>query len=473
MKHRVKHVHFVGIGGVGMSGIAEVLVQMGFTVSGSDLAASATLDRLAALGVRVFLGHDAAHVAGADAVVVSSAIAADNPEVLAARSRGVPVVPRAQMLAELMRFRQGIAIAGTHGKTTTTSLVATVLAEGGLDPTFVIGGRLVAAGSNARLGQGEYLVAEADESDASFLLLSPVLAVVTNIDADHMETYGHDLARLKGHFRDFLHRLPFWGVAVLCWDDEAVREVAQGCERVVVSYGLHPEARVRAEGIHVVEGRTYFTLVRDNGARSQLEITLPLLGTHNVRNALAAAAVASELEVPDAAIVRGLANFTGVGRRFERHGRHGWSGRNGEAVWFDLVDDYGHHPRELAATFEAARLAYPDRRLVVVFQPHRYSRTRDCFEDFVQVLSECDALVLTDVYPAGEAPIPAADGRALARAVRLRGRVEPVFVPSIEEVPAALQALVQPGDVVLSLGAGSIGRLPKMLADYRLEEKTV
>ncbi len=473
MKHRVKHVHFVGIGGVGMSGIAEVLVQMGFTVSGSDLAASATLDRLAALGVRVFLGHDAAHVAGADAVVVSSAIAADNPEVLAARSRGVPVVPRAQMLAELMRFRQGIAIAGTHGKTTTTSLVATVLAEGGLDPTFVIGGRLVAAGSNARLGQGEYLVAEADESDASFLLLSPVLAVVTNIDADHMETYGHDLARLKGHFRDFLHRLPFWGVAVLCWDDEAVREVAQGCERVVVSYGLHPEARVRAEGIHVVEGRTYFTLVRDNGARSQLEITLPLLGTHNVRNALAAAAVASELEVPDAAIVRGLANFTGVGRRFERHGRHGWSGRNGEAVWFDLVDDYGHHPRELGATFEAARLAYPNRRLVVVFQPHRYSRTRDCFEDFVQVLSECDALVLTDVYPAGEAPIPAADGRALARAVRLRGRVEPVFVPSIEEVPAALQALVQPGDVVLSLGAGSIGRLPKMLADYRLEEKTV
>lgn len=466
MKHRVRKVHFVGIGGVGMSGIAEVLVQMGFAVSGSDLTLSPAVERLRQMGVTVFLGHDAAHLQDADAVVVSSAITPDNPEWVEARKRRIPVVPRAEMLAELMRFRQGIAIAGTHGKTTTTSLVATLLAEAGLDPTFVIGGRLLAAGSNAKLGSGAYLVAEADESDASFLHLSPVIAVVTNIDADHMATYGHDFERLKAHFLEFLHRLPFWGVAVLCWDEAPVREIAQRCSRVVLSYGFHPEAMVQAEDVVVRDDKTHFTLVRRNGQARRTAVTMSLLGTHNVRNALAAAAVASELGVDDETIARGLATFQGVARRFERHGWFVLTNPTGARVRFELVDDYGHHPRELAATIEAARLAYPNRRLILVFQPHRYTRTRDCFDDFAQVLSEVDGLVLTEVYPAGEEPIPAADGRALARAVRLRGRVEPVFVDAIDGIPEALAAVVQDHDLVLSMGAGSIGTLPRLLAPY-------
>jgi len=466
MRHRVRRVHFVGIGGVGMSGIAEVLAKMGFAVSGSDLADSAAIERLRQLGVTVHIGHADQWVRDADAVVVSSAIAPDNPELVAARSRGIPVVPRAEMLAELMRFRQGIAIAGTHGKTTTTSLVATLLAEAGLDPTFVIGGRLLAAGSNARLGQGEYLVAEADESDASFLHLTPVMAVVTNIDADHMGTYGHDFERLKNHFVEFLHRLPFWGVAVLCWDDAPVREVAKRCSRVVVSYGFHPEAQVRAERVRVIDGRTHFTLVRNNSQQTRTEVAMALLGTHNVRNALAAAAVASELGIADEVIAQGLAAFRGVGRRFERHGLFRLPRPDGATVQIELVDDYGHHPREIAATLEAARLAYPDRRIVLVFQPHRYTRTRDCFDDFAQVLSEVDALLLTEVYPAGEEPIPAADGRSLARAIRLRGRVEPIFVDRTDEVPSALALLAQDGDVVLNMGAGSIGAVPRLLRPY-------
>ncbi|WP_028874804.1 UDP-N-acetylmuramate--L-alanine ligase [Tepidiphilus margaritifer] len=464
MKHRVKRVHFVGIGGVGMSGIAEVLSHLGFEVSGSDLAESATLARLRALGVRVMVGHAAEHVAGADAVVVSSAVAADNPEVLAARAAGIPVVPRAQMLAELMRFKQGIAIAGTHGKTTTTSLVASLLAEGGLDPTFVIGGRLIAAGSNARLGQGEYLVAEADESDASFLHLSPVMAVVTNIDADHMSTYGHDFERLKTAFVDFLHRLPFWGVAVLCMDDPHVASIVPRIERPTVGYGLNPEAAVRAEDVRAERGKMLFTAVRRNGRETRLPIELNLSGLHNVRNALAAIAVASELHVPDEAIVRALAGFQGVGRRFQRYGDLPISGDDGTVRGaYTLIDDYGHHPVEMRATLEAVRLAFPGRRVVVVFQPHRYSRTRDCFEDFVRVLSEVDALVLLEVYPAGEEAIPAADGRSLARALRLRGKIEPFFVERLDEVPAVLPQVVRDGDVVVTMGAGSIGRLPALL----------
>lgn len=397
-------------------------------------------------------------------MVVSSAVAADNPEVLAARAAGIPVVPRAQMLAELMRFKQGIAIAGTHGKTTTTSLVASLLAEGGLDPTFVIGGRLIAAGSNARLGQGEYLVAEADESDASFLHLSPVMAVVTNIDADHMSTYGHDFERLKTAFVDFLHRLPFWGVAVLCMDDPHVASIVPRIERPTVGYGLNPEAAVRAEDVRAERGKMLFTAVRRNGRETRLPIELNLSGLHNVRNALAAIAVASELHVPDEAIVRALAGFQGVGRRFQRYGDLPISGDDGTVRGaYTLIDDYGHHPVEMRATLEAVRLAFPGRRVVVVFQPHRYSRTRDCFEDFVRVLSEVDALVLLEVYPAGEEAIPAADGRSLARALRLRGKIEPFFVERLDEVPAVLPQVVRDGDVVVTMGAGSIGRLPALL----------
>lgn len=471
MKHRVKRVHFVGIGGVGMSGIAEVLCHLGFEVSGSDLAESATLARLRALGVRVMVGHAPEHVVGADAVVVSSAVAPDNPEVLAARAAGIPVVPRAQMLAELMRFKQGIAIAGTHGKTTTTSLVASILAEGGLDPTFVIGGRLIAAGSNARLGQGEYLVAEADESDASFLHLAPVMAVVTNIDADHMATYGHDFERLKTSFVDFLHRLPFWGVAVLCLDDPQVASIVPHVERPVVGYGLTAEsALVRAEHVRAEGGRMFFTAVRRNGRETRLPIELNLPGLHNVRNALAAITVASELQVPDEAIVHALARFQGVGRRFQRHGDLPLIDEDGTVHGtYTLIDDYGHHPVEMQATLDAVRLAFPGRRVVVVFQPHRYSRTRDCFEDFVRVLSEVDSLVLLEVYPAGEEPIPAADGRSLARALRLRGRVEPVFVEGLDDVPAVLPRVVRDGDVVVTMGAGSIGRLPVRLVQEAQE----
>ncbi len=464
MKHKVKHIHFVGIGGSGMSGIAEVLVNLGFTVSGSDLAENATTARLAAAGARVLLGHDGAHVAGADAVVVSTAVKADNPEVIAARAAHIPVVPRAQMLAELMRLKQGIAVAGTHGKTTTTSLVASILAEGGFDPTFVIGGRLNAAGANARLGTGEFLVAEADESDASFLFLTPVMSIVTNIDADHMETYGHDFGKLKHAFIDFLNRLPFYGVAVVCVDDPNVREILPFVSKHVVRYGIDPEhaaeAQFRAENIEAVGAQMKFDLVRVNGTTVRYPVTLNLPGLHNVKNALAAAAVATEIGVPDAAIAKGLAEFRGVGRRFQRYGEIALASGGS----FTLIDDYGHHPVEMAATLAAARGAFPGRRLVLAFQPHRYTRTRDCFEDFVKVLSTVDALVLADVYAAGEAPIVAADGRALARALRVAGKVEPVFVEDMAEMPATIRAVAQDGDVVLTMGAGSIGAVPAKLA---------
>ncbi len=460
MRHKVKHIHFVGIGGSGMSGIAEVLANLGFTVSGSDLADSATTRRLASIGIRIAVGHAAANIAGADAVVVSTAVHADNPEITAARERKIPVVPRAQMLAELMRLRRGIAVAGAHGKTTTTSLVASILGESGMDPTFVIGGRLNAAGANARLGAGEFIVAEADESDASFLYLSPVISIVTNIDADHMETYGHDFGRLKQTFIDFLQRLPFYGVAVLCTDDANVREIMPAVTKQIVSYGLDPAANVRAENIVTDHGQMRFDCVRTNGGVSRLPVTLNLPGVHNVLNALAAIAVASELGAPDAAIVRALAEFKGVGRRFQRYGEVALPGGGA----FTLVDDYGHHPAEMRATIAAARGAFPGRRLLLAFQPHRYSRMRDCFEDFVSVLSSVDALVLGEVYAAGEAPIVAADGRSLARALRVAGKIEPVFVEDVAAMPAAIIDAARDGDVVMTMGAGSIGSVPGKLA---------
>ncbi|CAG0948694.1 UDP-N-acetylmuramate--alanine ligase [Burkholderiales bacterium] len=458
MKQKVRRVHFVGIGGAGMSGIAEVLATQGYQVSGSDLAESAVTRRLASLGIRIVGGHAAANVHGVDVVVVSTAVAADNPEVASAREQGIPVVPRALMLAELMRFKQGIAVAGTHGKTTTTSLIASVLAEGGLDPTFVIGGRLLAAGASARLGTGEYLVAEADESDASFLYLTPTIAVVTNIDQDHMETYGHDLARLRRAFVDFVQRLPFWGVAVLCVDDEYVRELVPAVARSVVTYGLSDGARLRATGVTNAAGRMHFVAKAKGAADLTVELALP--GVHNVRNALAAIAVGREVGVADGAIARALTEFKGVGRRFQRFGPVALAsgGR------FELIDDYGHHPAEIAAVIEAARGSFPGRRLILAFQPHRYTRTRDLFEDFARVLSTVDALVLTDVYPAGEPPIVAADGRALARAVRIGARVEPLFVEEVSGVADAVRALARDGDVVLTMGAGSIGQVAPQLA---------
>jgi len=457
MKHKVKRVHFVGIGGAGMSGIAEVLANQGYQVSGSDLAASPVTRRLAGMGVRIAIGHVAGNVAGADAVVVSTAVPTDNPEVAAAREHGIPVVPRALMLAELMRLKQGIAVAGTHGKTTTTSLIASVLAEGGLDPTFVIGGRLLAADANARLGRGDFLVAEADESDASFLYLSPVIAVVTNIDADHMETYGHDFGRLKRAFVDFVQRLPFYGVAVLCIDDPNVREIRADIAKPVVTYGLAADADLRAVDVVNAGGRMHF-VTRANDA-PDLAVDLAAAGVHNVQNALAAIAIGREVGVPDRAIAAALAGFKGVGRRFQGHGEVALEGGGA----FTLIDDYGHHPAEMVATLAAARESFPGRRLVLAFQPHRFSRTRDLFEDFVRVLSTVDALVLSEVYPAGEAPIVAADGRALARAVRVAGKVEPVFVETITEVPAAIRALARDGDVVLTMGAGSVGGVPALL----------
>ncbi len=459
MKHKVRHIHFVGIGGAGMSGIAEVLLNLGYQVSGSDAADNAVTQRLAGMGARVFRGHDAAHVAGADVLVVSSAIHEDNPEVMAARAARVPVVARAMMLAELMRFKQGIAVAGTHGKTTTTSLIASILSEAGLDPTFVIGGKLLAAGANARLGQGEWLVAEADESDASFLHLSPVVAVVTNIDADHMETYGHDFERLKGAFVDFLHRLPFWGMAMVCADDPVARALLPRIEKPVMTYGTTEDCAIQAIDIRAEDGGMRFTAVR-NGVRSPIEVALNLPGLHNVLNALAAIAVAWELQVPDAATQRALAHFSGVGRRFQRYGDL----RLADGRRFTLVDDYGHHPAEMRATLAAARGAFPGRRLVLGFQPHRYTRTRDLFEDFVQVLSQADALLLTEVYAAGEPPLVAADGRALARSLRVLGKVEPLFVADVGELPAVLADFVRDGDVVLTMGAGSIGQVAPRLA---------
>ena len=462
MKHAIHHIHVVGIGGSGMCGIAEVLHNLGYKVSGSDLADSATLARLRTLGVATHVGHAAAHIAGADAVVTSTAVQQDNPEVLAARERKIPIVPRAVMLAELMRLRRGIAIAGAHGKTTTTSLVASVLAEGGLDPTFVIGRRLNSAGTNAKLGGGEYIVVEADESDASFLNLLPVMAVVTNIDADHMETYGHDFGRLKQAFVDFLHRMPFYGTAILCVDNPAIRDILPRVTCPVTSYGLAEDAEVRAVDVRAVGTQMHFTVLRRNGVTlPDLQVELNLPGEHNVLNALATIAVATELNVPDEAVLRALAGFTGVGRRFQSHGEQ----RTQDGGRFTLIEDYGHHPVEMAATMAAARGAYPGRRLVLAFQPHRYSRTRDCFEDFVKVLGGADAVLLTEVYAAGEAPIVAADGRALARALRVAGSVEPVFIDDIADLPQRIASAARDGDVVLCMGAGSIGGVPAKIVE--------
>jgi UDP-N-acetylmuramate--alanine ligase len=460
MKHKVKRIHFVGIGGSGMSGIAEVLLNLGYKVSGSDTADNAATRRLAELGATVVRGHDAANVAGADCVVTSTAVRGDNPEVTAARARRVPVVPRALMLAELMKLKQGVAIAGTHGKTTTTSLVASILAAGGLDPTFVIGGRLNSAGANARLGAGDYIVVEADESDGSFLNLVPMIAVITNIDADHMETYGHDFARLRQAFVHFTQRLPFYGAAVLCIDDVHVREIIPFVSKPTITYGFAADAQFRAVDARADEGRMRFTVLRVNGTtRAPLDVVVNLPGMHNVQNALAAIAVADELGVSDEAIVRALAEFRGVGRRFQRWGELPVPAAQGGGR-FTLVDDYGHHPAEMAATLAAARGAFPGRRLVLSFQPHRYTRTRDLFEDFVKVLNTTDALLLAEVYAAGESPIVAADGRTLARAVRLGGKVEPVFVEDVGTMAETILDTVRDGDVVITMGAGSIGGVP-------------
>jgi UDP-N-acetylmuramate--alanine ligase len=456
MKHKVKKIHFIGIGGSGMSGIAEVLLNLGFEVSGSDLASNTTTKRLQGFGATVFQGHATEHLGNADVVVVSSAINEENPEIIAARARKVPVIPRAVMLAELMRFKQGIAVAGTHGKTTTTSLIASILAEADMDPTFVIGGKLEAASANARLGTGELIVVEADESDASFLHLTPIMAVVTNIDQDHMDTYEHSFDKLKTAFVEFLQQIPFWGMAVLCIDDANVREILPRVTRPVTTYGTHEEAAIRAENIVADNGKMHFTLVRKNGVTVRNEVTLNLPGHHYVLNALAAIAIATELSVPDAAILKALAEFRGVGRRFERYGEIPTN--NGQQPGhFTLVDDYGHHPIEMQAVIAAARGAFPDRRLVLAFQPHRYTRTRDCFEDFVKVLSTVDALLLTEVYSAGESPIVAADTRSLIRAIRVNGKVEPRFVETTEELPATILESVLPGDVVVVMGAGNIG----------------
>ena len=462
MKHAIRHIHFVGLGGAGMCGIAEVLFNLGYEISGSDLSDSATLRRLAGLGIRTHVGHAAVHIDGADAVVTSTAVQADNPEVLAARDKKIPVVPRALMLAELMRLKRGIAIAGAHGKTTTTSLVTSVLAEAGLDPTFVIGGRLNSAGANAKLGQGDYIVVEADESDASFLNLLPVMSVVTNIDADHMETYGHDFNRLKGAFVDFLHRMPFYGTAILCTDNAAIREIVPQVTCPITSYGFGEDAQVRAVDVRAVGAQMHFRVLRRNGVvLPDLDVVLNLAGEHNVLNALAAVAVAVELNVPDEALLRALAGFRGVGRRFQSHGD--LPAKDGGR--FTLIEDYGHHPVEMTATLAAARGAFPGRRLVLAFQPHRYSRTRDCFEDFVKVIGLADAVLLTEVYAAGEAPVVAADGRSLTRALRVAGRVEPVFVENVAELPAAIAVNARDGDVLLCMGAGSIGAVPGKLVE--------
>ncbi|QKV51827.1 UDP-N-acetylmuramate--L-alanine ligase [Comamonas antarctica] len=474
MKHAIHHIHFVGLGGAGMSGIAEVLNHLGYRISGSDLVDSPSLQRLKSLGITTCVGHAAKHIEGADVVVTSTAVTADNPEVLAARANKIPVVPRALMLAELMRFKHGIAIAGAHGKTTTTSLVTCVLAEAGLDPTFVIGGKLNSVGANAQLGQGDYIVVEADESDASFLNLLPCMAVVTNIDADHMETYGHDFGRLKSAFVEFLHRMPFYGRAILCTDSPAIRDILPTVARPVTTYGFSEDAQVRAVNVQARGAEMHFTVRREaqpgNGGYPDLDVVLSLPGRHNVLNALAAVAIAMELEIDDAALLRALQNFKGVGRRFQSYGVLPCAG--GE---FSVIDDYGHHPVEMAATLAAARGAFPGQRLVLAFQPHRYSRTRDCFEDFVKVIGEADLVLLTEVYAAGETPIVAADGRSLARALRVAGRVEPVFVQEVADLPRAIADNARPGDVVLCMGAGSIGAVPgrlvQMLAQQPSEEK--
>ncbi len=455
MKHAIKRIHFVGVGGTGMCGIAEVLFNLGYIISGSDMGQNAATARLASMGATIALGHAAHNIANADCIVTSTAVQPDNVEVLAARAKHIPIVPRAVMLAELMRMKQGIAVAGTHGKTTTTSLIASILAEAELDPTYVIGGRLNSAGSNAKLGKGDYIVVEADESDASFLNLLPTLAVITNIDADHMETYGHDLARLHQAFLDFLHKMPFYGAAVLCADDAGVQALLDKVERPITSYGLNEGAQIRAVNVRADNGKMHFVCLRKNGVElPDLSITLNTPGEHNVRNALAAIAVAVELDVPDHAIQSALAKFAGVGRRFQRYGEFASS----DGGFATLIDDYGHHPVEMAATLAAARGAFVGRRLVLAFQPHRYTRTRDCFEDFVRVMAFADALLLTEVYAAGEAPIAAADGRSLMHALRVASPdMQAIFVPSIQELPAAIRSFVKNGDVVLCMGAGSIG----------------
>ncbi len=460
---RIQHIFMVGIGGAGMGGIAEVLLNLGYAVSGSDLRDNGVTRRLAGLGAQIHVGHSASHIAGTDVVVISSAIGDDNPEVAAARDQRIPVVPRAEMLAELMRFRHGIAVAGTHGKTTTTSLIASLLAEGGLDPTFVIGGKLNSAGAHARLGESHYLVAEADESDASFLYLQPMTAVVTNIDMDHMATYDGDFGRVRQTFVDFLHHLPFYGLAVLCLDDPVVQELVPDLPRPVVTYGTHAEADLRAVDVRQEGLRTHFQLLSPDDAEG-LELTINLPGAHNVLNALAAIAVAREVGVDNEAIRRALAGFQGIGRRFQVNGEVKTA--NGAVL---LVDDYGHHPREIEATFKAARAAWPERRLVVAFQPHRYSRTRDLFEDFAEVLSAADVLLVLEVYAAGETPIPGADSRTLCRAIRARGHVDPIFVSHSSDLAETLRGILQEGDVVLTMGAGDVGalalKLPGQLAE--------
>jgi UDP-N-acetylmuramate--alanine ligase len=464
MKHIVQHVHFVGIGGAGMCGIAEVLLNLGYRVSGSDLAESAVTKRLMTLGAKIEIGHDAKNIGNAEAVVISSAVTGNNPEVLAARANRIPVIQRAVMLGELMRLKQGIAIAGTHGKTTTTSLVASVLAQGGLDPTFVIGGKLNSAGVNARLGQGDFIVVEADESDASFLQLYPAMEVITNIDADHMDTYQHDMARLKQTFVQFTQRMPFYGIAVLCIEDANVRDILPFVSQPILRYGFSEDADIRATDIKAVGTQMHFTVhrraIRRHGPRpGSLPIILNLPGKHNVLNALAAIGIATELGVNDDAIVNALLQFSGVGRRFQHYGdislAHGGA--------FTLIDDYGHHPVEMNATLAAARGAYPNRRLVLAFQPHRFTRTRDCFGEFVNVLRQFDAVVLTNVYPAGEARIAGADSKSLMKAL---GKSTPVqVVEDLQEIPAALSGLLQDGDVLITMGAGSISKLPQILVE--------
>jgi UDP-N-acetylmuramate--alanine ligase len=454
MKHKVNNIHFVGIGGIGMSGIAEVLINLGFNVSGSDLANNETTQRLASFGAKLYQNHAQENLGDADVVVVSTAVSAQNPEVVAARANGIPVVPRALMLAELMRFKQGIAVAGTHGKTTTTSLIASILAEANMDPTYVIGGKLESANTNAKLGTGEHIVVEADESDASFLHLSPILAVVTNIDRDHMDTYEHSFDKLKSAFVEFLQQLPFWGMAVVCVDDHNVREILPRVTKPVTTYGFSDDAKVRATNVRADHGKMHFTVIRD-GEAAELDITLNLPGQHYVLNALAAIAIASELNAPDAAIIKALAEFKGVGRRFERYGEV----PTGKGGTFTLIDDYGHHPVELRAVITATRDAFPGRRLVLAFQPHRYTRTRDCFEDYVHVISSVDVALLTEVYSAGEAPIEAADTSSLIRSIRVHGKVDPIFVESKDALPAAIIDAVQADDVVIVMGAGNVGQV--------------
>ncbi len=461
MKHKVKNIHFIGIGGSGMSGIAEVLLNLGFQVSGSDLATNSVTARLKVAGATVYQGHQKENLIDADVVVVSSAVNESNPEVMEARARKIPVVPRALMLAELMRFRQGIAVAGTHGKTTTTSLIASILAEAGMDPTYVIGGRLESANANAKLGTGEYIVAEADESDASFLHLTPVMAVVTNIDADHMDTYEHSFDKLKTAFVDFLQQLPFWGMAVVCVDDANIRKILPRITKPIMTYGFSEDARIRAINVVADDAKMQFTVQRINGVTTEFDVTLNLPGKHYVLNALAAIAIASELSVPDAAIIKALREFKGVGRRFERYGEI----KAPSGGTFTLIDDYGHHPVEMEAVIAAARGAFPGRRLVLAFQPHRYTRTRDCFESFVKVLSSVDAVLLTEVYSAGEPQIVAADTRSLVRAIRIVGKVEPLFVETTAELPQAIANTVKSGDVVIVMGAGSIGQVASLTRD--------